>query len=58
MRERVRAAAPDRCGLAFERSEDLPPNWREAIPVVLEELTVRGKSVAPLPVERQLAACG
>lgn len=38
VRERVRAAAPDGRGLAFEISEDLPPNWREAIPVVLETL--------------------
>ncbi len=36
--ERVQAAAPDGRGLAFEISEDLPPNWREAIPVVLEAL--------------------
>ncbi len=38
VRERVQAAAPDGRGLAFEISEDLPPNWREAIPVVLETL--------------------
>jgi len=38
VRERVQAAAPDGRGLAFEISEDLPPNWREAIPVVLEVL--------------------
>lgn len=38
VRERVRAAAPDGRSLAFEISEDLPPNWREAIPVVLEAL--------------------
>ena len=36
--ERVRAATPNGCGLAFEISEDLPPNWREVIPVVLEAL--------------------
>ena len=30
--------SPDGRRLAFEISEDLPPNWREAIPVVLEEL--------------------
>lgn len=29
---------PDARGLAFEISEDLPPNWCEAIPVVLETL--------------------
>ncbi len=38
VRERVQAAAPDGGGLVFEISEDLPPNWREAIPVVLETL--------------------
>lgn len=38
VRERVQAAAPDGRGLAFEISEDLPANWREAIPVVLETL--------------------
>jgi hypothetical protein len=38
VRERVQAAAPDGRGLVFEISEDLPPNWREAIPVVLETL--------------------
>lgn len=38
LRERVKAAAPDGCGLAFEISEDLPHTWREAIPVVLDEL--------------------
>ncbi len=38
VRERVRVAAADGCGLVFEISEDRPPNWREAIPVVLEEL--------------------
>lgn len=38
VRRRVRAAAPEGSGLAFEISEDLPPNWREAIPVVLETL--------------------
>ncbi len=41
VRERVRAAAPEGRGLAFEISEDLPSNWREAIPVVLEELRKR-----------------
>jgi hypothetical protein len=38
VRERMQAAAPDDRGLAFEISEDLPSNWREAIPVVLETL--------------------
>jgi hypothetical protein len=38
VRERVQAAAPDGRGLVFEISEDLPSNWREAIPVVLETL--------------------
>ena len=38
VRERVQAAAPDGRGLAFEISEDLPANWRETIPVVLETL--------------------
>ena len=38
VRERVQAAAPDGRGLAFEISEDLPPNWRQAVPVVLETL--------------------
>jgi len=38
VREHVQATAPDGHGLAFEISEDLPPNWREAIPVVLESL--------------------
>lgn len=38
VRERVQAAAPDGRRLAFEISEDLPRNWREAIPVVLETL--------------------
>ena len=36
--ERARDAAPDGRGLAFEISEDLPPNWREAIPVAQETL--------------------
>lgn len=40
VRERVSAAAPDGRGLAFEISEDLPPNWRNAIPVVLEALKI------------------
>jgi hypothetical protein len=35
---RVQGSAPDGRGLAFEISEDLPSNWREAIPVVLETL--------------------
>jgi hypothetical protein len=39
VRARVRAAARDGRGLAFEISEDRPANWREAIPVVLETLT-------------------
>ena len=38
VRERVQAAAPDGCGLVFEISENLPANWREAIPVVLQAL--------------------
>ena len=38
VRERVQGSAPDGRGLAFEISEDLPSNWREAIPVVLETL--------------------
>ena len=29
-------------GLAFEISEDMPPNWRETIPVVLETLEELG----------------
>jgi hypothetical protein len=36
VRERAQAASPDGRGLVFEISEDLPPNWREMIPVVLE----------------------
>lgn len=36
VRRRVQTAAPNGRGLAFEISEDLPPNWRETIPVVLE----------------------
>ena len=39
VRERVQKASPDGRGLAFEISEDLPPNWREAIPAVLDALT-------------------
>ncbi len=35
---RAAEGAPDRRGLAFEISEDLPDNWRESIPVVLEAL--------------------
>lgn len=38
VRKRAQAAAPDGRGLAFEISEDLPSNWREAIPMVLDEL--------------------
>lgn len=38
VRERIRAAAPDGRVLAFEVSEDLPANWREAVPAVLEVL--------------------
>ena len=38
VRQMARAGAPDGRLLAFEISEDLPHNWREAIPVVLEEL--------------------
>lgn len=34
-------AAPDGRRLAFEVSEDLPANWRESIPVVLEALRER-----------------
>ena len=37
VRQRVRAAAPEGRGLAFEISEDLPANWARAIPVVLDE---------------------
>lgn len=36
--ERVQSVATDGRGLAFEISEDLPPNWRDAIPVVLNAL--------------------
>ena len=42
VRERVQAAAPDGRGLAFEVSEDLPANWRTAVPVVLETLKKDG----------------
>ncbi|MEI6972003.1 MAG: hypothetical protein WCL44_10860 [bacterium] len=45
VRERVQAAAPDGCGLVFEISEDLPANWREAIPVALEVLRCEAQSV-------------
>ena len=38
VRERVRVAAVNGKGLVFEISEDLPPNWRTAIPVVLKAL--------------------
>ncbi len=41
VRARVRAAASDGRRLAFEISEDLPVNWRETIPLVLE--TLRGE---------------
>lgn len=34
----ARQAAPDGCNLAFEISEDLPENWRESIPAVLDSL--------------------
>jgi hypothetical protein len=43
VRERVQAAAPDGSGLAFEISEDLPLNWRESIPAVLETLEQTGR---------------
>jgi hypothetical protein len=36
--EFVHQASPDGHSLAFEISEDCPPNWRESIPVVLETL--------------------
>ncbi len=36
--EAVRQAAPDGRRLAFEVSEDLPRNWRESMPVVLDAL--------------------
>jgi hypothetical protein len=35
---RAAEGAPDGRGLAFEISEDLPANWRQSIPVVLEAL--------------------
>ena len=38
VREHVRDAAPDGRGLAFEISEDLPRNWRESVPVILDAL--------------------
>jgi len=38
VREMARQAAPDGRLLAFEISEDLPHNWRESIPVVLDAL--------------------
>jgi len=38
IRRSVDAAAPDGRGLAFEISEDLPLNWREGIPAILDEL--------------------
>jgi len=34
----VADAAPDGRRLAFEISEDLPPRWRESVPVILEAL--------------------
>ncbi|MCY2925456.1 MAG: hypothetical protein NT031_08460 [Planctomycetota bacterium] len=36
--ELVAQASPDGTKLAFEVSEDLPANWRESIPVVMEAL--------------------
>ena len=39
VQQMARDAAPDGRLLAFEISEDLPRNWRESIPVVLEALT-------------------
>jgi len=44
--DRVQIAAPDGQRLAFEISEDLPTNWREAIPVVLAALREHEFSVA------------
>jgi SAM-dependent methyltransferase len=38
VRQMARAGAPDGRLLALEVSEDLPRNWRESLPVVLEEL--------------------
>ena len=38
VRKVVRQAAPDGRNLALEISEDLPENWRESIPVVLDAL--------------------
>lgn len=38
IRRRVDAAAPDGRRLAFEISEDLPVNWREGIPSIMDEL--------------------
>lgn len=38
IRQKVAEAAPDGRGLAFEISEDLPVNWRQGIPAVLETL--------------------
>jgi len=43
-RQPLRQAVLDRCqragrrGLAFEISEDLPRNWKTAVPVILEAL--------------------
>lgn len=38
VRDLVHQAAPDGRNLALEISEDLPPNWRESVPVVLGAL--------------------
>ncbi|MBI2440518.1 MAG: hypothetical protein HYV35_04010 [Lentisphaerae bacterium] len=43
LRQRVRAVAPDGCGLVLEISEDLPANWRSAIPIVLDALQASGR---------------
>ena len=42
VQQMARDAAPDGRLLAFEISEDLPRNWRESIPVVLEALAASG----------------
>ena len=42
---RIRHAAPDGGGLVFEISEDLPPHWREGIPLVLETLRANLKEI-------------
>jgi hypothetical protein len=39
VQQMARDAAPDGRLMAFEISEDLPANWREAVPVVLEALS-------------------